>query len=121
MPPIPWPMWPQRWDSTKCGWVSIGISNSLGNTSPLGDWAPWALATSGGLGTMGFGLGAAIGVQFAKPDKDVILVAGDGSFRMNCQELITVSRYHLPIKIFLFDNGTLGMVRQCGASMAKTI
>ena len=73
---------------------------------------PGQYITSGGLGTMGFGLGAAIGAQCAKPDNDVILVAGDGSFRMNFQELTTVSRYHLPIKIFLFDNGTLGMVRQ---------
>ena len=73
---------------------------------------PGQYVTSGGLGTMGFGLGAAVGVQLAKPDKDVILVAGDGSFRMNCQELITVKRYNLPIKIFLFDNQTLGMVRQ---------
>lgn len=68
--------------------------------------------TSGGLGTMGFGLGAAIGAQCAQPDWDVVLIAGDGSFRMNCNELITLSRYHLPVKIFLFDNNTLGMVRQ---------
>ncbi len=73
---------------------------------------PGQYVTSGGLGTMGFGLGASIGVQFAKPDSDVLLVAGDGSFRMNFQELTTVKRYNLPIKIFLFDNGTLGMVRQ---------
>lgn len=73
---------------------------------------PGQYVTSGGLGTMGFGLGAAIGVQLAKPEKEVILVAGDGSFRMNCQELITAKRYNIPIKIFLFDNQTLGMVRQ---------
>lgn len=73
---------------------------------------PGQYVTSGGLGTMGFGLGAAIGAKLAKPDKDVILIAGDGSFRMNCEELITVKRYNLPIKIFLFDNQTLGMVRQ---------
>ncbi|MEG0075027.1 MAG: biosynthetic-type acetolactate synthase large subunit [Eubacterium sp.] len=73
---------------------------------------PGQYVTSGGLGTMGFGLGAAIGVQLAKPDKEVILIAGDGSFRMNCQELITAKRYNLPIKIFLFDNQALGMVRQ---------
>lgn len=73
---------------------------------------PGQYVTSGGLGTMGFGLGAAIGVQLAKPEKDVLLVAGDGSFRMNFQELTTVKRYNLPIKIILFDNGTLGMVRQ---------
>lgn len=68
--------------------------------------------TSGGLGTMGYGMGAAIGAQLADPDGDVVLIAGDGSFRMNCNELITVSRYKLPLKIFLFDNNTLGMVRQ---------
>ncbi len=73
---------------------------------------PGQFVTSGGLGTMGFGLGAAMGVQVANPDKDVVLIAGDGSFRMNCQELITVSKYKLPLKIFLFDNETLGMVRQ---------
>lgn len=73
---------------------------------------PGQFVTSGGLGTMGYGLGAAMGVQLANPDKDVVLIAGDGSFRMNCQELITVNKYKLPIKIFLFDNETLGMVRQ---------
>lgn len=73
---------------------------------------PGQYITSGGLGTMGFGLGAAIGASFAKPDHQVVLVSGDGSFRMNFQELTTVSRYHVPIKIFLFDNETLGMVRQ---------
>ena len=68
--------------------------------------------TSGGLGTMGFGMGAAIGCQFAHPDKQVLLIAGDGSFRMNFTELTTIRRYNLPIKIFLFNNETLGMVRQ---------
>lgn len=73
---------------------------------------PGQFITSGGLGTMGFGLGASIGAQCAHPDRDVVLFAGDGSFRMNFQELTTVRRYNLPIKIFLFDNQTLGMVRQ---------
>lgn len=73
---------------------------------------PAQLVTSGGLGTMGFGLGASIGVKLANPDQDVLLIAGDGSFRMNCQELITVSKYKIPLKIFLFDNEALGMVRQ---------
>ncbi|WKY48629.1 biosynthetic-type acetolactate synthase large subunit [Eubacteriaceae bacterium ES3] len=73
---------------------------------------PGQFITSGGLGTMGFGLGAAIGVQLANPEDDVLLIAGDGSFRMNCQELITVRKYNLPLKIFVFDNETLGMVRQ---------
>ncbi|KNZ43018.1 biosynthetic-type acetolactate synthase large subunit [Acetobacterium bakii] len=73
---------------------------------------PAQFVTSGGLGTMGYGLGAAMGVKLANPDSDVLLIAGDGSFRMNCQELITVSKYKIPIKIFLFDNEALGMVRQ---------
>jgi len=74
--------------------------------------APRKFITSGGLGTMGFGLGAAIGAQMAFPETPVILVTGDGSFRMNLHELSTVTAYNLPIKIVLIDNGTLGMVRQ---------
>jgi acetolactate synthase-1/2/3 large subunit len=68
--------------------------------------------TSGGLGTMGFGLPAAIGAQFAFPDSTVINVSGDGSIMMNLQEFATLRRYELPIKIVLFDNSALGMVRQ---------
>jgi acetolactate synthase-1/2/3 large subunit len=68
--------------------------------------------SSGGLGTMGFGLPAAIGAQFAFPDACVINVSGDGSIMMNLQELATLRRYDLPIKIVLFDNRALGMVRQ---------
>jgi len=68
--------------------------------------------TSGGLGTMGFGLPAAIGAQFARPDRTVINVSGDGSFMMNVQELATVRRYGLPIKMIVIDNQCLGMVRQ---------
>lgn len=68
--------------------------------------------TSGGLGTMGFGLPAGIGAQFASPDDTVIVVSGDGSIMMNIQELATLSRYQLPVKILLFDNQTLGLVRQ---------
>ena len=73
---------------------------------------PGQLITSGGFGTMGFGLGAAIGAKVGNPDKTVIHVAGDGSFRMNCNELCTVEHYDLPIITFIFDNQTLGMVRQ---------
>ena len=68
--------------------------------------------TSGGLGTMGFGLPAAIGVQIAHPEATVINVTGDGSIMMNVQELATLKRYGLPVKIVLLDNSALGMVRQ---------
>ena len=73
---------------------------------------PRSFVTSGGLGTMGFGLGAAIGSQLGRDDKRVVLVTGDGSFRMNCNEMATVRRYNLPVIILLFNNSTLGMVRQ---------
>ncbi len=68
--------------------------------------------SSAGLGTMGFGLPAAIGAQLARPDATVVTVSGDGSFLMNVQELATVARYRLPIKILVVDNQSLGMVRQ---------
>ena len=68
--------------------------------------------SSGGLGTMGYGLPAAIGAQLACPDARVICVSGDGSIQMNIQELATINRYKLPVKIVLFDNQALGMVRQ---------
>ena len=61
---------------------------------------------------MGFGTGAAIGAQFANPDTRVVHFAGDGSFRMNCNELATISHYGLPIIIIIFNNGALGNVRQ---------
>lgn len=73
---------------------------------------PGTSITSGGLGTMGFGLPAAIGAQFACPDKLVFNIAGDGSFQMNLQELATVAINNLPIKIAVINNGSLGMVRQ---------
>lgn len=73
---------------------------------------PGQLITSGGFGTMGFGLGAAIGAQVANPGKRVIHMTGDGSFRMNCNELATEQFYKLPIITIIFNNGTLGMVRQ---------
>jgi acetolactate synthase-1/2/3 large subunit len=68
--------------------------------------------TSGALGTMGFGLPAAMGAQFACPDRTVVLVSGDGSFMMNVQELATIARTRIPVKIVLLDNSALGMVRQ---------
>lgn len=68
--------------------------------------------SSGGSGTMGFGLPAAIGAQFAFPERTVVNVTGDGSFMMNVQELATIRRYRLPVKILMLDNQRLGMVRQ---------
>ena len=83
------------------------------------------LVTSGGFGTMGFGLGAAIGAQAGNPNKVVIHITGDGSFRMNLNELSTVAYYGLPIITVLFNNGALGMVRQwqtltCGGRYSQT-
>ena len=68
--------------------------------------------SSGGLGTMGYGLGASIGAQLACPEKQVINIAGDGSFHMNCNELSTASKYGIPVIELLFNNQVLGMVRQ---------
>ncbi len=73
---------------------------------------PGQLLTSGGFGTMGFGLGAAMGAKVGNPDKVVVHCTGDGCFRMNCHELATVEHYHLPVITVIFDNRTLGMVRQ---------
>ena len=68
--------------------------------------------TSGGLGTMGFGLGGAMGTKLGTPDKKVVLVTGDGSFKMNCNELATLATYNIPVVILLLNNNALGMVRQ---------
>ncbi len=73
---------------------------------------PQAHLTSGGLGTMGYGIPAGIGALLAEPDATVITVSGDGSIMMNVQELATLRRYRLPLKIVLLDNSQLGMVRQ---------
>ena len=73
---------------------------------------PGQLITSGGFGTMGFGLGAAMGAKVGNPDVPVFLCTGDGCFRMNCHELCTLEHYHVPVIILIFDNRTLGMVRQ---------
>jgi acetolactate synthase-1/2/3 large subunit len=74
--------------------------------------SPRGFITSGGLGSMGFALPAAIGVQLSKPDATVLCVSGDGGFQMNIQELATVRRLNLPIKMVIVDNKYLGMVRQ---------
>nr|YP_008144813.1 acetolactate synthase large subunit [Grateloupia taiwanensis]AGO19807.1 acetolactate synthase large subunit [Grateloupia taiwanensis] len=68
--------------------------------------------SSAGLGTMGYGLPASIGVQMAHPDSSVICISGDASFQMNCQELATIAQYNLPIKIVIINNKWQGMVRQ---------
>lgn len=73
---------------------------------------PRRFITSGGLGTMGFGLGAAMGAQVANPNKRIINVAGDGSFHMNCNELSTLANYNIPVIELIFNNTVLGMVRQ---------
>ena len=73
---------------------------------------PRTFLTSGGLGTMGYGMGAAIGAYFAKPDKKVFLVTGDGSFHMNMNEMVTLKSYNVPVVVMIFNNEVLGMVRQ---------
>lgn len=73
---------------------------------------PKTLISSGGLGTMGYGTGASIGAQIGRPKDRVIHIAGDGSFRMNCNELATIAYYEVPVIIIIMNNTVLGMVRQ---------
>ena len=75
-------------------------------------YRPRRFLTSGGLGTMGYGMGAAIGAQTAFPDKQVVLFTGDGSFHMNMNELVTLASYNLPVTVIVMNNQVLGMVRQ---------
>lgn len=70
------------------------------------------LLTSGGMGTMGYGMGAAIGAQCARPNDRVCLITGDGSFHMNLNELVTLKSYELPVVVVVMNNTVLGMVRQ---------
>jgi len=103
--------------------LSDTVSESAIVTTDVGQHQMWAaqtmhfnhpnqFITSSGLGTMGFGIPAAIGAQISAPKTQVITVSGDGSFMMNVQELATIKRYQLPVKIVLIDNSRLGMVRQ---------
>ncbi len=81
--------------------------------SQLGEFKkPRTFLTSGGLGTMGFGVGAAIGAKYGQPDSRVTLVTGDGSFHMNLNELVTLKSYNIPIVVVVMNNTVLGMVRQ---------
>jgi acetolactate synthase-1/2/3 large subunit len=73
---------------------------------------PNSLVTSGGMGTMGFGLPASIGAKIGNPDKQVVAFLGDGGFQMTIQELGTILHYRIPVKIIILNNGFLGMVRQ---------
>lgn len=73
---------------------------------------PRTLLSSGGLGTMGYSMGASIGGQFGQPDKTVVMFAGDGGFHMNLSELATMRSYDVPVKMFIMNNTVLGMVRQ---------
>ncbi|MGL4799181.1 MAG: biosynthetic-type acetolactate synthase large subunit, partial [Cellulosilyticaceae bacterium] len=73
---------------------------------------PRTYISSGGLGTMGFGTGASIGAQLGQPQRQVVHIAGDGSFRMNCNELATIEHYGVPVIIVVLNNSVLGMVRQ---------
>lgn len=92
--------------TTEVGQHQMWAAQFLRHTKPR------HFITSGGLGTMGFGTGASIGTQIAHPEARVCNVAGDGSFRMNCNELATIARYRLPVVILIFNNHCLGMVRQ---------
>jgi len=74
--------------------------------------SPRTFLSSGGMGAMGFGLGAAMGAKIANPQTPVALFTGDGCFRMNCAEMATLVRYNIPVLIVIFNNHTLGMVRQ---------
>lgn len=105
----------------------VALSEEVGDkaiiTTEVGQHQMWAaqfynftfprqFISSGGLGTMGFGFPAAIGVALARPDKLAIDIAGDGSFQMVMQEIATAVQYDIPVKVFLLNNATLGMVRQ---------
>jgi len=78
----------------------------------LSYYFPGSFITSGGLGTMGFGVPAALGARMGSGDRMVVGIVGDGGFQMTCQELSTIARYNIPVKLIILDNACLGMVRQ---------
>ncbi len=92
--------------TTEVGQNQIWAANNYKPT------VPGYFLTSGGLGTMGYGLPAAIGAKLGAPDKEVITISGDGSFQMNMQELATIKQWGADVKILLFNNARLGMVRE---------
>lgn len=92
--------------ATDVGQHQMWVSQYFGFSEPR------KLLTSAGLGTMGFGMGAAIGAKIGNPNERVVLVTGDGSFRMNLNELATVNKYDIPLIVVVMNNSTLGMVRQ---------
>jgi acetolactate synthase-1/2/3 large subunit len=124
-------LWAPRYDAPGAGIYAPGLLKQLSEaagdkaifTCDVGQHQMWvaqhcrfsrpqAHLTSGGLGTMGYGIPAGVGALLAEPGATVITVSGDGSFMMNVQELATIRRYRLPLKIVLIDNSQLGMVRQ---------
>ena len=121
--------YPLKYDASRlsCPYVMETIDKVTGGealiTTDVGQHQMWAaqyyrytsprtFLSSGGLGTMGYGLGACIGAQVGQPDKICINIAGDGCFRMNMNELATAGRYHIPIIQVVINNHVLGMVRQ---------
>ncbi len=105
----------QLWHATNQGDATIVTDvgqHQMWEAQYFNHTKPRSLLTSGGLGTMGYSLPAAIGAQIAKPDEEIWVVAGDGGFQMTMPELSTVMQERLPIKIAIINNGYLGMVRQ---------
>jgi len=89
----------------------VGLSQMwTANYLPFG--GPRQYITSGGLGTMGYALPAAMGAALGNPDRPIFAINGDGAFQMNCQELATCAQYNIPVKCIILNNGKLGMVRQ---------
>ena len=105
----------QLWHATNQGDATIVTDvgqHQMWEAQYFNHTKPRSLLTSGGLGTMGYALPAAIGAQVARPDEEIWVVAGDGGFQMTMPELSTVMQERLPIKIAIINNGYLGMVRQ---------